>query len=137
MENSKSIKVALGNGWFGEFEYIVIIAGGRDFNDYDMLDEKLNFYFQNVPMEKVLIIGGGAKGADKLGKDWAKENIIEYKTFHADWNKYGKAAGPKRNTEMAKIATHLIAFNTGGRGTADMLRQANDFKLKIRDIKIL
>jgi len=135
MENSKPVKIDLGNGWFKEFEYRVIVAGGRDFNDYDLLDEKLNFYFQNIPMEKVLIIGGGAKGADKLGKDWAKENIIEYKIFHADWDKHGKAAGPIRNKEMAEVATHLIAFDTGGKGTADMIRQANDFKLKIRVIK--
>ena len=49
----------------------LIIAGSRTFNDYDLLKKKVNHY--TTPIGKLIVICGGAKGADLLGKKWAEE----------------------------------------------------------------
>lgn len=114
----------------------VIIAGSRTFSNFDLLidycDEKLNeFYF-----DKVELVGGGAKGADYLGKEYAKLRGYKYREFSADWDKYGYAAGPIRNREMAEYADVLILFWDGkSRGSASMLREA--MKRKIRVFEVL
>lgn len=119
----------------------VIIAGGRDFKDYNLLKEKLDLILQNL--EEVEIVSGkqvteenGEKyGADYLGEQYALSRDLPIKDFPADWDKYGKSAGPKRNKQMAEYATHLVAFDTGGRGTANMIQEATKQKLKIRIIQ--
>lgn len=64
----------------------------------------------------------GQGGADLLGKKWAILNGVPIKNFPADWDKYGKAAGPIRNAQMAEYADYLIAFWDGkSRGTKNMI----------------
>ena len=101
----------------------IIIAGGRDFQDYDYLidscDEILKQY------DNVELVGGGAKGADALGKHYAELRQYDYKLFPADWDKHGRSAGPIRNKQMAEYADALIVFWDGkSRGSANMIKQA-------------
>jgi hypothetical protein len=112
----------------------VIIAGGRDFNDYSLLKEKCDFFFQNhIEIE---IVSGTANGADKLGEKYANEKGFLLKKFPADWNKYGKSAGFKRNVEMSNYADALIAFWDGkSKGTLHMINEAKIKKLKLRIVK--
>jgi len=101
----------------------VIIAGGRDFTNKEFLWECVDIVLANVP--DVLLISGFAKGADKLGIEWAEEYDIDIMLMPALWGSYGKAAGVKRNEEMARIADTLIAFWNGeSRGTKDMITRA-------------
>ncbi len=66
-----------------------------------------------------------ARGADKLGYDWGKANNIPIAEFPADWNRYGKSAGYRRNVEMAKNADALLALWDGkSRGTRHMIEIA-------------
>ena len=99
----------------------VIIAGSRTFNDYDLLCETMsNLRVGGLVIDEVVC--GGAKGADELGERWAKAVNIPIKYFYADWNKYGKAAGPIRNEQMGNYADYLIAFWDGkSRGTKNMI----------------
>ena len=117
----------------------LIIAGGRNFNDYNRLECEVNEFIFDITTGndvKIQIISGGAKGADFLGEKFAKENGFEVVSKKADWNKYGKAAGPIRNTEMAKIGTHLIAFWDGrSKGTKHMIQEAHKRGLKVSEIK--
>ena len=110
---------------------ILIIAGGRDFTDYELVKEKVDFYLQNVDKRDVIIVSGCARGADSLGERYAHENAMELWKFPADWDKHGKAAGHIRNAEMAEVATHLIAF-PGGRGTKNMIETAKKKGLTVR-----
>jgi len=101
----------------------VIIAGGRDFNDYELLQRTCNWVFKGV--ETLEIVSGGARGADKLGERYAKEIGLTPTVMKADWDEYGKAAGPIRNSQMAKYADALIAFHDGSStGTSDMIKKA-------------
>jgi hypothetical protein len=96
----------------------VIIAGSRELNDYEFIKSKI----KETKFEITEIVSGGARGVDSLGERYAKENNIPVKVFPADWTKFGKAAGPIRNKEMADYGDSLIAFPVdGGRGTSNMI----------------
>ena len=98
----------------------IIVAGGRDFNDYELLCRKLDFFLSST--ENPVIVCGEARGADSLGKRYALERGIPVISFPADWDRYGKSAGFRRNKEMAANADALVAFWDGkSRGTANMI----------------
>ena len=96
----------------------VIIAGTRTFNNYQLLCNTIKEL--NINIDE--IVCGRAKGADALGEKDAKENNIPIKYFLADWDKYGKGAGPIRNHQMGDYADYLIAFwDKKSKGTLDMI----------------
>jgi len=108
----------------------VIIAGGRDFNNYKMLYDRCQFFLQNK--ENIEVVSGGAKGADTLGERYAKENGHTVKRFIPDWS-IGRVAGILRNAEMAEYADALIAFWDGkSKGTKNMIDTAKKLGLKVR-----
>lgn len=84
-----------------------------------------------------LVIEGGAKGADLLGRKAAEALRIPVSEFPAEWDKHGKAAGPIRNAEMLENAkpTLVLAFHEDpnlGKGTADMVRRALKARIPVR-----
>lgn len=105
----------------------VIIAGSRHmpFSMFHLIDEavkKSNFQVTEV-------VCGLARGADMFGGKWAVNNSIPVKTFPADWDTHGKAAGPIRNQQMAEYADALIVFIwDGSRGSKDMLMRMDRMK---------
>ncbi len=99
----------------------VLIAGSRDFNDYDRLKHDM-FLFTKDLWDKIEIVSGTARGADQLGERYAKEHNIPVKRFPADWDTHGKQAGYLRNMQMAEYADHLICYWDGkSKGTKMML----------------
>lgn len=112
----------------------VIIAGSRYFNNYELLRQYVDHILQNVSQkESIEIVSGGAKGADELGERYAKERGYKITRFPAEWNKYGRAAGPKRNEQMGDYADALIAFWDGeSRGTKHMIEYAKKKNLLVR-----
>lgn len=100
----------------------LILAGGRDFNDYQLVKKEADLYILEIAPSETIVISGGAKGVDALGEQYARERELEVEIFKAEWSKYGRAAGPKRNAEMAKACTHLLAFWNGeSKGTKSMI----------------
>ena len=111
----------------------VIIAGSRTFSDYPLLEKKLNFLFSRKKKEEITIISGTANGADRLGERYANENNISVERYPADWNKYGRSAGYKRNLQMANNADALVAFWDGvSKGTNHMIDIAKEKQLQVR-----
>lgn len=101
----------------------LVIFGSRSFNDYDLLkkvcDSRLGLY----PVEDILIISGGAIGADKLAERWSAERQLDHLIRRPKWDKYGKAAGYRRNVTMANECTEGIGFWDGhSNGTKHMMR---------------
>jgi hypothetical protein len=115
----------------------VIVAGGRDFNDYDLLKTKLDHILCNKrKSHQIYILSGKAKGADSLGERYARENNFQVLSFPANWDLYGRQAGVKRNAEMANEANALIAFWDGeSHGTKHMIEIATKKGLNIRTIR--
>lgn len=105
-------------------EYKVIVAGGRDYMD---AAEMLGHMWDADAAAKergmhIAIVSGMARGADLLGRALALEHGAKVYEFPADWDRYGKSAGFKRNEQMAQFADALLAFWDGSsRGTAHMI----------------
>jgi hypothetical protein len=121
----------------------VIIAGGRDFNNYKLLRETLDKLFKG--RTDIEIVSGACNtgkltynrtdgtivcGADGLGEKYARERGYPVTPFPADWS-IGKSAGYIRNKEMAMYADALVAFWDGqSRGTGHMIDLAKKHGLK-------
>lgn len=128
----------------------VIIAGCRDFKDYPRLEMEIDFMLQNLNTIDTEIVSGKQctkikhglgkhekYGADYLGEVYARAKGINIIPFEADWNRFGKSAGPVRNREMAEYATHLIAFpSKKSTGTRNMISSANEMGLKVYVVEI-
>ena len=104
-----------------EKELRIIVAGSRDFKDYDLLCDTLMEYLADMDdadivdnPNQVKFISGTARGADVLGEQFAYTYEYDVIRFPADWDIYGKSAGYRRNAEMAKYASEgygvLFAF---------------------------
>lgn len=99
----------------------VIIAGGRDFDDYSQFVVGLD----SAGFDITEVVSGGAAGADRMGEIWADFTKTLLTRFPADWVTHGKAAGPIRNQQMVDYADALIAFWDGtSRGTRDIIQRA-------------
>lgn len=132
-------------------EMRIIIAGGRRFNDYILLDNTMTKYIKGCINNNIItnpsqvkIISGCAIGADTLGEKFARLSGLNLERFPADWNNLGKKAGILRNIEMAKYATSddaipvLFAFwNGNSRGTKHMIETANKYGMEVHIVKYL
>lgn len=78
------------------------------------------------------VVSGCAPGVDTLGEEFAHYMNLPVHPYPANWTKYGMAAGPIRNRQMAENAEALIAVWDGkSPGTEDMINQAMKLKLKV------
>lgn len=100
----------------------VVIAGGREFNDYEYL---VNCCEQVIPDNvSIEVVSGAAPGADTLGEEWAESQQHPVKLFPYE-SQHGKAGGPIRNAKMADYGHVLIAFWDGkSKGTKNMIDNA-------------
>lgn len=99
----------------------VIVAGSRNFNNYNLLEKILDEFNSQVQSIDEIVCGE-ARGADSLGRRWAEKNNIPVKSFPAQWEKFGKSAGFLRNRQMGDYADYLIAFWDGqSKGTKHMI----------------
>ena len=87
---------------FGEkkMELRILIAGSRDFADYEYLKSCVSKFLKEHKDRTITIVSGNARDADKLGEKYAIENGIKLRRFPADWVKFGKSAGFIRNNQM-------------------------------------
>lgn len=106
----------------------VLICGTRKWpeSDADRVEEMLNYLDSEMLFTKVVV--GGAKGIDTIAENWARKRNKEVEVYPAQWDKYGKSAGPRRNSQMLEEGQpHLVvAFPDlkGGKDTQDMIKKA-------------
>lgn len=104
----------------------VLVCGGRDYVEMDTVSDVLDgIHHRRADGGIGTVISGTATGADTLGEVWAMANRVPVERYEPDWAKYGRAAGPVRNRQMLVEGkpTLVVAF-PGGRGTANMIKQA-------------
>ena len=112
----------------------IIVAGGREFNNYKLLKEKLDYFLKNKT--DIEIVSGKQRGADTLGENYAKEKGYKIQPFPPDWNTYGLSAGYKRNKQMAEYADSCVCFWDGkSPGTKSMIGLAKKYNLNLRIVK--
>lgn len=117
----------------------VLIAGSRGFTDrsrlFKVMDSLLSRWLGQG--ETITIISGGARGADALGEAYARERGFNCTVVPAEWNKYGRSAGYRRNQVMAAMADALVAFWDGSSpGTRHMIGLARERGLPLRIISV-
>ena len=112
--------------------FFCLVVGSRTFNDYPLMKRKLDIFLRN--QSKVVIVSGGANGADSLAEQYAEENAYPTVIFPADWKTYGKSAGYIRNKKMHEFISNFpkrgcVVFwdgkSKGSRHSFELARENN------------
>ena len=105
----------------------IAIAGSRYYNDYEKSKTFIDKCIaENCQGEELTFLSGGCNGADMIGERYARENGYPLKRYSAQWEKYGKRAGPIRNMKMAEDCDIVICFWDGkSKGTHSLISYAN------------
>lgn len=116
------------------FPVRLLIAGSRGVSPSpQQIDEQLR---KLLPVEVTELVSGGARGADEAGEVWAHENAIPITRFPADWDRYGKGAGHRRNREMAQYAdVALVFWKDNSPGTANMVTWMTAYDKIVRVVR--
>lgn len=120
----------------------ILVCGGRDFEDYELIRNTLEdvvakrgwVYDDEYNMPNVVLIHGGAKGADLLVDQWGVTNWLKIEEYKADWNTYGKSAGMIRNRQMLEEGKPdlVVAFPTKKSvGTWGMVKIAREAGVEV------
>lgn len=101
----------------------VIVCGGRNYQDVDAIYAALD----RIDAERghiSVVIHGNAMGADRWAGLWAYSRMRRVWACPAEWAKYGRSAGPRRNKRMLGYKPALVIAFPGGRGTRNMIKLA-------------
>lgn len=119
-------------------ELRILVCGGRDWDDEDRIARGIQSALiqWTVPsLDHVVIIHGGARGADTLAGQVAKREGIRTEVYKADWDTYGKKAGYIRNVRMLEEGKPTVVLAApGGRGTEMMVSLAKRAGVEVSDI---
>ena len=89
----------------------IVVAGSRDFNNYEIVEKYLDKYLSNLKEEnEIIIISGACRGADALGEEYAIKHNMKIERFPAEWNTYGKRAAYIRNKAMSEVCDYGVVF---------------------------
>ncbi len=132
---------------------IVIVTGGRDYPDRESVHHALDLVHALTPIEAVLhgacgatwprVVAADLTGADRWAHEWATERGVVVHAHPANWERYGRGAGPRRNGDMIGRAGQLCRWQEdralvlacpGGPGTADCVRQAKRSGLTVKTL---
>ena len=111
----------------------ILVTGSRDWTNetavWNALDNADWEAWQETPGDITLVHGACPSGADAIADHWAKVHCVFTERHPAEWQKYGKRAGFRRNAEMVELGADLcLAFiRDGSRGathTADLAEKA-------------
>jgi hypothetical protein len=92
----------------------IAVVGSRSFNDYGYMQARLDALYITVKDSlNIELVSGGARGADELAERYAEERKVMMLVYPADWDKYGKSAGYRRNQQIVDYAEMVVAFWDG------------------------
>lgn len=110
----------------------IVVTGGREYSDARRVNECLDWLHAAVNI--TLLVQGGARGADALAARWARDHLPKERsiTVEAEWTRFGKSAGMRRNQEMLqRHKPHLVLAFPGGRGTANCVFEAEARRIPV------
>ena len=107
----------------------VLVCGGRDYRDRDTIRRVLSE--QHAVIAFTHLIHGACEGTDLIAAKWAEDNGVQPVACKALWWKQNKAAGPIRNRRMLDLEPHLLIAFPGGKGTANMVKQAKEANVQV------
>jgi hypothetical protein len=104
----------------------VAFVGSRDFKDSDIILRAMERMVDRFESD-IVIVSGGARGADLFSQIHADSLQIGHQTFYADWESHGRRAGALRNQQIVDASSVLLAFTCGTsitRGTSITVEMA-------------
>jgi hypothetical protein len=88
----------------------ILITGSRDWGDLASIRNAILSESMKT-RDNVVIVHGGARGADYLAGRVADELKLDVEVYKADWDTYGKRAGYIRNDKMVNLGADIcLAF---------------------------
>ena len=94
---------------------VIAVSGSRSINDISFVHKVLDKVRQLLDGK---FIFGDARGVDAIAKAYMEKHSIPYEVYPAEWEKYGRRAGPIRDWKLAKDCDFLVAIWDGkSRGT--------------------
>lgn len=110
------------------------MCGSRRWHDRAAIEHRLS---ELPDPGSVTIVHGNAAGADRIAHQEAQKAGLLVEAHPADWEQYGKSAGPRRNIEMADLGADLcIAFWDGrSTGTNHMITVASERGIPVEVVR--
>ena len=110
----------------------IAVIGSRNYTDYYGLETVLDEFIESKCgslYNECQIVSGGATGADTLAEMYANAKDMSIVIFRAEWKKYGRGAGFKRNKDIIDKADVVFAFwdgkSTGTKNSIELAEKAN------------
>jgi len=119
-------------------KFFLIIAGSRNYNNYEEMEKTINYLLKNQKDKEITIISGGCSGADSLAERYAKKYNLKCEVIKAEWRKYGKSAGYIRNKKMHEFIKDkpfrgcVCFWNETSKGTQQNFKLAKIYKTPLR-----
>lgn len=112
----------------------VLVCGDRNWSDKKKIRARLSLCLVGTT-----IIHGAARGADSIAGEVARELGFEVCEFPAEWERFGRAAGPIRNRQMIEEGhlDYILAFHSDlskSKGTKNMVEQAKKVGIPVEII---
>lgn len=110
----------------------VLVCGGRRYSSIEKVDQVLSTIHEDGVISH--LIEGGAEGADTIARTWAQGVGVQTVTCKANWEQFGKSAGPRRNANMLSLGPDLVVAFPGGAGTAHMVGVAKAAGIRVMEV---
>lgn len=94
----------------------LLVSGSREWVDAEALHCELSEFWENHPA-LIVVHGDAPLGADSLARAWAEAYNVPQHRYPADWSKYGRSAGPKRNKLMVDTKPDYAIFFLKGKSS--------------------
>lgn len=131
------------------YDTIILVSGSREGAPNELVKDWLDTFI-DIAEGPVLVIHGAARGVDTQADTAVRARIdagddIDLIGVPADWKRWGRAAGNKRNRDMLDILLKLeanfklvLAFPHPEKsvGTYHMIRIAREERVKIKEVEI-
>jgi hypothetical protein len=118
----------------------ILVTGSRNWTSVSRIADALDHAVDDFArMEKLvcapILVHGGCKGADLIAAEYWLGRLVE--EYPADWDTFGKAAGPIRNQQMVDLGADIcLAFPMpDSRGTWDCVRRAREAGIPVKVIE--
>lgn len=114
----------------------VLITGSREWTEREAVEEPLLAYYMFYGDNLVVVHGDCPTGADRIAKEFCDEMDIKQDPHPANWNRYGRSAGPLRNQKMVGLGADIcLAYPLGkSQGTRGCMKLAREAGIPVVDL---
>lgn len=113
----------------------ILVTASRDWTDKETIHRQLLEHVKGN-RDVTIVHGDCPIGGDQIADEFAEKNGWIVERHPAEWERYGSAAGPIRNTKMVRQGAHIcLAFikdnSRGATGCANLAEKARILTVRI------